>query len=119
MSKFVVEWVRGSGPGGQHRNKTENACRLTDPETGLQAYADERSRRQSYRLAMQALESKIQAQSDRRRSERKKARRDEAIQPQMHIRTYNEPRNEVKDHRTGKTAPFREILRKGRLDRLK
>lgn len=29
-----VEWFRGSGKGGQKRNKTSNNCRITHPESG-------------------------------------------------------------------------------------
>lgn len=31
---FDVQFFRGSGAGGQHRNKTSNACRCTHPASG-------------------------------------------------------------------------------------
>lgn len=34
-----VEFTRGSGPGGQHRNKVETAVRLTHPPSGIQVLA--------------------------------------------------------------------------------
>jgi hypothetical protein len=37
-----VDRYRSSGPGGQHRNKTESAIRLRHRATGVVAHADER-----------------------------------------------------------------------------
>ena len=37
-----VDRYRSSGPGGQHRNKTESAIRLRHKATGVIAHADER-----------------------------------------------------------------------------
>lgn len=45
-----VERTRGSGPGGQRRNVTETAVRLTHLPTGLTAHGDER-RSQAENLA--------------------------------------------------------------------
>ncbi len=33
-----IEFYRGSGPGGQHRNKTSSACRITHKITGISAH---------------------------------------------------------------------------------
>jgi ribosome-associated protein len=46
-----VEFTKGSGPGGQHRNKTESAVRLRHRETGIVAQASER-RSQSQNLGV-------------------------------------------------------------------
>lgn len=114
-----IEYMRGSGPGGQHRNKTESACRVTHVPSGISAYADERQQKTSLRKAMKELESRIaEAKSDVKAQE-KKARRDKAIQPKKYIRTYDFKRGVVKDHRTGKEAPVKEVMGKGRIDLLK
>ena len=43
---FKIEFMRGSGPGGQKRNKTESAVRMTHKASGATAYScDERSQR--------------------------------------------------------------------------
>lgn len=34
-SELRFEFMRSSGPGGQHVNKTESACRVTHLPTGL------------------------------------------------------------------------------------
>lgn len=40
-SDFIVTPFRGSGPGGQHRNKTATAIRIIHPASGARAEAQE------------------------------------------------------------------------------
>ena len=42
LAQCRVETMRGSGPGGQHRNKVESAVRLTHEPTGIVVTASER-----------------------------------------------------------------------------
>jgi len=42
LAECTVETYRASGPGGQHRNKTESAIRLTHRPTGVAVTATER-----------------------------------------------------------------------------
>ena len=52
--------TRGSGPGGQKRNKTSNAIRLTHLPTGLQAVAREsRSQAENKLFAMRRMRLKL------------------------------------------------------------
>lgn len=115
----TVEYMRGSGPGGQHRNKTESACRLTDIATGLQAYADCRSREASYNMARKELDKRIADEKRVAKATIKKERRDEVIHDHTVVRTYNFSRGIVKDHRSGKTASVKDILEKAKLDLLR
>jgi len=56
-----VEYVRGSGPGGQHRNKRETGIRLTHRATGVTAYATERrGRTMNLELAFKRIAVKIE-----------------------------------------------------------
>ena len=51
-----VEYYRGSGAGGQKRNKTSSACRITHKASGATGQAqDERSQTQNKKLALQRL----------------------------------------------------------------
>jgi len=113
-----IETMRGTGPGGQHRNKTDSAVRVTHIPTGVTAYADERSQKHSRRKAMSDLEEKLEQMVFDRRAAERKARRDEAIKPQANLRTYNFLRGTVKDHRSGKVASIKDVLGKGRIDLL-
>ncbi|HNC95632.1 MAG TPA: peptide chain release factor-like protein [Myxococcota bacterium] len=56
-----IETLRGSGPGGQHRNKTESAVRLRHRETGLVAQASERrSQHQNLEVAAERLRTLLE-----------------------------------------------------------
>lgn len=56
-----IETLRGSGPGGQHRNKTESAVRLRHRETGLVAQASERrSQHQNMEVAADRLRALLE-----------------------------------------------------------
>jgi peptide chain release factor 1 len=55
-----VSMTRGSGKGGQHRNKTETAVVIKHIPTGISVRSEsERSQLQNKRIALQILESRI------------------------------------------------------------
>jgi len=60
LADCAVETYRASGPGGQHRNKTESAVRLTHRPTGVVATATERrSQHENRRRALARLRKAI------------------------------------------------------------
>jgi hypothetical protein len=60
LAQCRVEHYRGSGPGGQKRNKTSNAVRLTHEPTGLVATATEaRSTKENHLHAVRRLRLKF------------------------------------------------------------
>ena len=115
----TVEFMRGTGPGGQNRNKVESACRITDEASGISAYADCRTREASYRSALAELEKRIRDAKAAVVARDRKARRDVAIHDYTVVRTYNFSRGLVKDHRSGKEASVKDVLGKGKLELLR
>lgn len=100
-----LEWqfIRASGAGGQHVNKTSSAVRLTHIPSGIATTCQqEKSQAQNRVIALGLLraqlweieEEKRLAQLGEARSAIGQARRAEKI------RTYNYPQNRITDHRT-------------------
>ena len=117
--EYAVRWSRGQGNGGQHRNKTENCCNLTHIATGIMVRVDGRSRRENMREAYYLLQDRLKDYRDARRAGKRKKRRDAAIKAAGHIRTYNKSRGVVIDHRSGKSASWKDIVVKGQIDKLR
>jgi protein subunit release factor A len=58
--QVVIETYRSSGPGGQRKNKTETAIRLTHLPTGITVIATEhRSQAQNRQLAFERLRERL------------------------------------------------------------
>ncbi len=63
-----IDYFRGSGPGGQHRNTSETGVRITHLPTGIVVTATEsRSRHMNLQKAMSRLEEKLTARARKRR----------------------------------------------------
>jgi protein subunit release factor A len=109
-----IQFFRASGKGGQHRNKTDTACRITHIPTGVSAEAtDSRSQADNKAQAWLKLVRRLidhftqETVSEARRMNSGWAEK---------IRTYHQPRGVVKDHRTGVVQDFERTL-DGDLDR--
>jgi ribosome-associated protein len=60
LGQCEVQAHRASGPGGQHRNKSETAVRLVHLPSGVRVEGkDERSRVQNLRIALERLREKL------------------------------------------------------------
>jgi peptide chain release factor 1 len=104
---LIVTSLKGSGPGGQHKNKRETGIRMEHRATGVTVRATReksqlRNRQKAFRLLAHSLVDYY------RREER--AARIEVDVPRETIKTYNEQRNTVKDHRTGGVGNYRKVL---------
>ena len=119
--KEVIERVtRGTGPGGQNRNKRETAIILSHTPTGLEVKAEvERTQEGNRRVAMATLSQRVadhflalakQAQDADRKSQVGTGQRGDKA------RTYRA--DGVTDHRTGKRAPLASIMA-GKLELLR
>jgi len=65
---LVVTFYRASGPGGQHRNKTESAVRIKHLPTGIIVTAAEsRSQHENREKALERLQERLAARRRRRK----------------------------------------------------
>ena len=103
-----IQFFRASGKGGQHRNKTDTACRITHIATGVTAEAtDSRSQASNKVKAWLKLVNRLIAHY---KSEMvQEARRTNTGWGEK-IRTYHQVRGEVKDHRTGVVQGYEQTL---------
>ena len=112
-SEIKIEYMRGQGPGGQKKNKTASACRITHLATGVSGYADERSQSHSRKAAMAALVAKITAKAKGASDADKKAERDRRISEAVRVRTYHQCDGYVIDHATRIRKKFSDVVGKG------
>jgi peptide chain release factor 1 len=107
MSEVEVKTTKNSGPGGQHRNKTESAVVVTHRPTGIKVrIGTTRSQFENKALALAVLAGKLaeleraarvgEINADRRLQVGSGQRGDK-------VRTYRTQDDRVVDHRTGQT----------------
>lgn len=97
--------MRGSGAGGQNRNKRDTACRITHIPTGLAVRAEEeRSQAQNRALAFKKLCEKLVPLMKSANQNADHVKNDEVV------RTYNEHRGQVKDVRLEDTFNYNKVL---------
>lgn len=97
-----IDKFRGSGAGGQHRNKTDSAIRLTHLETGVVVKIEsERSQHQNKKIAFDLLYSKLLElkNKDNQMIIDKNKGKDFNIDWGYQIRSYVLEQNRIKDHR--------------------
>lgn len=135
-SQLRIDTYRGSGPGGQHRNKTDSAVRITHIPTGISAASEsERSqhfnRKTAFRLLAAKLVPIMKAAINGDRvpivpfSSACPSCKGKSAPPPgcpacgtVRIRTYTEDRDQVVDHRIpDKSYVMRSVL-EGNLDKL-
>ena len=106
---FIIETKRGSGKGGQNRNKRETAVKITDKQTGLSAdICDERSQGQNKTKAFRILVDRLIAYYEA----------EEISDPiyRKEVRVYKEKEDLVVDHRLpGKKFSFKQVVLNGNL----
>lgn len=108
---IAFNYVRGTGPGGQHRNTTNSCCVATHKPSGERVRIDLRSQHQSKAMAVRVLAGRLEAQRANATHSQQNGIRKSQVGSGMRgdkIRTYRTQDNQVTDHRTG---------RKSKLDR--
>lgn len=104
--------TRDTGPGGQHRNKTESCVVMRHLPTGIQAKSALKSQHQNRQIAREVLEARVAEHYLRERASAEIADRRSKVGSGMRgdkIRTYREQDDRVTDHRTGRTARLRDV----------
>lgn len=108
---YKVEYTRGTGAGGQHKNKVETCVTITHLPTGMKERCqDTRYKKKNYDIALERLNKRIENKAILEKHNKLNEERRKAIENNGVIRTYNFQRNEVKDHKTGKTADLKKFL---------
>lgn len=97
-----VDTFRGSGAGGQHRNKTDSAVRITHIPTNIVVKIEsERSQHTNKKMAMELLSSKVYKQeNDNLKNANDISGREHFDDWGSQIKSYTIEQNRVKDHRT-------------------
>ncbi len=108
---FKIETKLGTGPGGQHKNRTYSCAVVTHILSGLSEKCEEtRYKTKNIEIAYTRLTKRLQKIAYDEKLEKLNKKRKESIKKNGTIRTYNFQRNTVKDHRTGKTADLKKVL---------
>lgn len=108
---YKVEYTRGTGAGGQHKNKVETCVTIIHLPTGMKERCqDTRYKKKNYDMALERLNKRIEESANLKKHNKLNEERIKSIESAGVIRTYNFQRNEVKDHRTGKTADLKKFL---------
>lgn len=107
-----IDTYRGSGAGGQHRNKTDSAVRITHLPTGIVICCEsERSQLTNRDIAMKQLYSKLYLlYEDKFKEEKDKFKNDIDSHWGNQIRSYLFNNNLVKDHITNKEYDINNFL---------
>jgi peptide chain release factor 1 len=112
-SDIEIFTTRDTGPGGQHRNKTESCVVMRHTPTGVQAKAATKSQHRNKALARQVLEVRVSTHFASIEGERDARKRREQVGSGMRgdkIRTYRVRDDQATDHRSGTKAPLKTIL---------
>lgn len=117
---YQIEWYSGSGAGGQHRNRHCNSARIVHTPTGIVRTAQTRSRDNSLRLAMAAINQELDrmagatadaAENDVRRGQVGSGQRSDKR------RTVRFQHDEVIDHITGQRMTIKDYM-SGKMEKL-
>ena len=114
--EIEVMTTMGSGPGGQHRNRTYSCVTLIHTPTGIKVREDGRSQIKNKEVAMNELQNRV----DKHYNSLKRGYVDNNRREQIgngsrseRIRTYNSKSNRVVNHKNGKKMSLTQLYRGG------
>jgi peptide chain release factor 1 len=114
-SDCEITTCRGSGPGGQKRNKTESAVQVKHKPSGMFVRCDtERSQGQNKATAMALLAARLEARHDAGQQQAERNDRRNQIgsgERSDKIRTVQMQNGQVVNHTTGRKAPVEKYLK--------
>jgi peptide chain release factor 1 len=117
---FTIDTKRGSGKGGQHRNKTDSMVVMTHKATGLKASIDGRNQHHNKKEARRIVEERVRAYfSEAKRTTEVNTKKELAGSGERgdKIRTYRYQDGIVADHRTGRKCQIKDLLN-GNFDKI-
>jgi peptide chain release factor 1 len=114
-----IQTQRGSGPGGQHRNKTDSAVRMKHIPTNITVFIDGRDQSQNKQKALQILTSRVNVFNYEQQKNKHSAHKKEQLFDNRIVRTYNFKANRITDHITGKKSSNIKEIMKGDLNHIK
>ena len=111
----VESFYRASGKGGQHRNKTETACRLIHPSGIIVTAERQREKSQNRTAAWEELKRRLRAVAREQSHERTNASRVEQLSDRAW--TWTQWRDEVTTS-DGKRGSYSKLLKGQGFDRM-
>lgn len=111
-----LDWkfTRGTGPGGQHRNKTDSCVNLTHIPSGIKVRIDGRSQASNKVDALFVLKARLKEHQDNKVYSKQANIRKEQVGSGMRgdkIRTIRVKDNRVVDHKLNKKITYKEYSR--------